>query len=129
MGEVCVAQAGSQVERADDLSHADAGLAARASIAIGHVRRGFLAVAMNARDLRAPLHLGERASQHRRHHEDMRDAVAGEHVRQNLRAGRHYLIASGLVGEPTAPVMGIAGATNRNSYTLSAAQSSASSFT
>jgi hypothetical protein len=26
-----------------------------------------------------------------------------------------YLIASGLVGEPTAPVMGIAGATNMNS--------------
>ena len=28
---------------------------------------------------------------------------------------RDYLIASGLVGEPTAPVMGIAGATNMNS--------------
>ena len=28
---------------------------------------------------------------------------------------RGYLIASGLVGEPTAPVIGIAGATNRNS--------------
>ena len=40
-----------------------------------------------------------------------------------------YLMASGLVGDPTAPVIGIAGATNRNSYTLSAAQSSASSFT
>src|SRR6476619_3159315 len=40
-----------------------------------------------------------------------------------------YLIASGLTGEPTAPVIGITGATNRNSYTLSAAQSSASSFT
>ena len=26
-----------------------------------------------------------------------------------------YLIASGLTGEPTAPVIGIAGATNRNS--------------
>src|SRR5205823_4994586 len=39
-----------------------------------------------------------------------------------------YLMASGLVGEPTAPVIGSAGATNRNSYTLSAAQSSASSF-
>jgi hypothetical protein len=26
-----------------------------------------------------------------------------------------YLIASGLVGEPTAPVIGIAGATNMNS--------------
>src|SRR5439155_8583742 len=40
-----------------------------------------------------------------------------------------YLIASGLTGEPTAPVIGMAGATNRNSYTPSLAQSSASSFT
>src|SRR5262249_1323964 len=40
-----------------------------------------------------------------------------------------HLMASGLVGDPTAPVMGSAGATNRNSYTLSAAQSSARSFT
>jgi hypothetical protein len=28
---------------------------------------------------------------------------------------RRHLMASGLVGEPTAPVMGIAGATNMNS--------------
>ena len=28
---------------------------------------------------------------------------------------KRYLIASGLVGEPTAPVIGIAGATNMNS--------------
>src|SRR5262245_13026270 len=40
-----------------------------------------------------------------------------------------HLMASGLVGDPTAPVMGSAGPTNRNSYTLSAAQSSARSFT
>jgi hypothetical protein len=44
------------------------------------------------------------------------------------RALRAYLIASGLIGEPTAPVIGSAGATNRNSYTLSAAQSSARSL-
>ena len=31
------------------------------------------------------------------------------------RRDRRYLIASGLTGEPTAPVIGIAGATNRNS--------------
>jgi hypothetical protein len=30
-------------------------------------------------------------------------------------AGLAHLIASGLVGEPTAPVIGIAGATNMNS--------------
>jgi hypothetical protein len=33
----------------------------------------------------------------------------------------------GLIGEPTAPVIGRLGAQNRNSYTPSAAQSSASS--
>ena len=31
------------------------------------------------------------------------------------RVPRRHLIASGLTGEPTAPVIGIAGATNRNS--------------
>jgi hypothetical protein len=40
-----------------------------------------------------------------------------------------HLIASGLTGEPTAPVIGIAGATNMNSYTPSALQSAASSAT
>src|SRR5262249_28888235 len=40
----------------------------------------------------------------------------------------HHLMASGFTGLPTAPVIGIAGATNMNSYVLSAAQSSASSF-
>jgi hypothetical protein len=30
-------------------------------------------------------------------------------------SAENYLIASGLTGEPTAPVIGIAGATNRNS--------------
>src|SRR6266540_655623 len=40
-----------------------------------------------------------------------------------------HLIASGLTGEPTAPVIGMAGATNRNSKTLSDAQSSPSSLT
>ena len=38
---------------------------------------------------------------------------------------RGYLIACGLIGEPTAPVIGSGGATNRNSYTPSFAQSSA----
>src|SRR6185503_14712180 len=40
-----------------------------------------------------------------------------------------HLMASGLVGEPTAPVIGIAGATNMNSYTPSSAQSFARSAT
>src|SRR5205807_1691060 len=129
MREIRIAQTGGQIERADDLRHAHAGLAARARIAVRHISGGLLAVAMDARDLRAALHLGEGAAENGGNHENMRDAVAGEHGRQELCPGWHYLIASGFVGEPTAPVIGIAGATKRNSYTLSAAQSSARSFT
>src|SRR5262245_43632404 len=36
-------------------------------------------------------------------------------VEQEARPCLHYLIASGLTGEPTAPVIGIAGPTNMNS--------------
>jgi hypothetical protein len=39
-----------------------------------------------------------------------------------------YLIAIGLIGEPTAPGIGSGGAQKKNSYTPSAAQSSASSL-
>ena len=39
-----------------------------------------------------------------------------------------YLMAIGLIGEPTAFVMGSGGAVKKNSYTPSSAQSSASSF-
>ena len=87
---------------------------------------------VDALDLGPALHLGERPSQYGGNHKNVRDAVPLQHIGEALRSCdfRHdYLIASGLVGEPTAPVMGIAGATNRNSYALSAAQSSASSFT
>src|SRR5262249_24784821 len=56
----------------------------------------------------------------------MSNRILLRHV-QRSRDCRH-LIASGFTGEPTAPVIGMAGATNRNSYTLSRSQSSASSF-
>lgn len=39
-----------------------------------------------------------------------------------------YLIAIGLIGEPTAPVIGSGGAQKKKSYTLSDAQSCARSF-
>lgn len=42
-------------------------------------------------------------------------AFAGHDVRWEVGSSRPYLIASGLTGEPTAPVIGIAGATNRYS--------------
>ena len=80
MRQVSVAQAGGEIERADHLRHADAGPAGRARIAVGHVGGGFLAVAVHARDFGAPLHLGEGAPQHRRHHEHVRHAIAGQHV-------------------------------------------------
>ena len=86
MREVRVAQAGGEIERADHLRHADAGLAGGARVAVGHVGGGFLAVAMHARDLGAPLHLGEGPPQHRRHHEHVGDAVARQHVGENFGA-------------------------------------------
>ena len=133
MREVSVAQAGGDVERADHLRHADARLAACTRVAVGHVGGGFLAVTMHTRDLGAPFHLGKGTPHHRGHHEDVSDAITGEHLGEHFGSdafgvvsdGRHcclptcrgadYLIASGLTGEPTAPVIGIAGATNRNS--------------
>jgi hypothetical protein len=95
MRQIRVTQAGGEVERADHLRHADAGLAGSARITVGHVGGGFLAVAVDARDRRTPLHLGEGAAQHRRHHEDMADAVAGEHVGDHFRAETFGVVADG----------------------------------
>jgi hypothetical protein len=88
--EVRVAQARGEVERADDLRHAHARPPRRARVAVGHVRGGLLAVRVDPPDARAPLHLGERAPQHRRHHEHVRHAVAGEHVGEHLRPGHLF---------------------------------------
>ena len=93
MREKGVAQAGGEIERADHLRHADAGLAGGARITVGHIGGGFLAVAMHARDLGAALHFGEGAPQHRRHHEDMGDAVAGQHVGQHFGAGAFGVVS------------------------------------
>src|SRR4051812_9479276 len=129
MREIRIAQSRREVERTNDLRHAHARLAGCARVAVGHIGRGLFAVAVDACDGGTALHLGEGTAQHGGHHEDMRYAVARKHVRKALGAGHAHLMASGLVGEPTAPVIGSAGATNRNSYTASAAQSSASSLT
>src|ERR1035437_3333715 len=51
-------------------------------------------MAVHARDLGAPLHLGKTAPQHRRHHENMGDAVTRQHVREHLGAD-----ALGIVSE------------------------------
>jgi hypothetical protein len=93
MREPGVAQAGREVQRADHLGHADARFAASARVAVRHVGGGFLAMGMDSLDLGAPLHLGEGAPQHRRHHEHMGDAVALEHVGEALRPG-HFAVVS-----------------------------------
>ena len=100
-----VAQAGGEIERADHLRHADAGLARRARVAVGHVGGGFLAVGMDARDRGAPLHLDEGAPQHRRHHEHVGDAVFLEHVGEAFGAGHFAIVAKhhGLRCENVAP--------------------------
>ena len=87
MGEPRVAQAGGQIERANDLGHANARTPGGAGVAIGHVGGSFFAMTVNSRDVSAPFHLGERAAQHGRYHEHMGHAIGLEHVRQNLRAG------------------------------------------
>jgi len=69
----------------------------RHRIALGHDRFGLRSHHLCRRDHRA-----------RGHRDADRDQIRAE------RKVRH-LIASGLVGEPTAPVIGIAGATNMNS--------------
>ena len=80
MGEPGVAQAGREIERADHLGHADAGLAGGARVTVGHVGGGFLAVDMEALDVGAALHLDEAAAQHGRHVKHVGDAVVPEHV-------------------------------------------------
>ena len=93
MRQIGVAQAGGEIERADHLRHADAGLAGGARIAVGHVGGGLLAVTMHARDLGAPLHLGEGAPQHRRHHEHVRHAIARQHVGEHFGADAFGIVA------------------------------------
>ena len=46
-----------------------------------------------ARHLGAPLHLGKRVPQHRRHHEYMGDAIAAEHLGEALGAGHSAIVA------------------------------------
>ena len=88
-----VAQAGGEVERADHLRRADAGLAGGARIAVGHVGGGLLAVHVQPLDVGAGLHHREGLAQHRRHVEDVGDAVALEHVGEAFRPA-HFSIVS-----------------------------------
>src|SRR5262249_32671685 len=78
---------------ADHLRHADAGPAARARIAVGHVGGGRLAMYVQPLDVGAALHHGEGLAQHRGYVEHVRDAIALEHVRQAFGA-RHFPVVS-----------------------------------
>jgi len=60
-------------------------------------------------DRKQPLNLCDPLQPGGRPHMDARNTCGHDED------GMRHLIASGLVGEPTAPVIGIAGATNRNS--------------
>jgi hypothetical protein len=87
MREVRVAQARGEVERTDHLRHADARPARSARVTIGHVGGGFFAVGVDALDLGPALHFCECPPQYGGNHENVRDAVAGEHVGEALRPG------------------------------------------
>ncbi len=93
MREPGVAQPGREIERADHLRGADAGLAGRARVAVRHVGRGLLAVHVQPLDVGAGLHHGEGLAQHRRHVEHVGDAVALEHVGEAFRPA-HFSIVS-----------------------------------
>ena len=96
MREPGVAQAGREIERADHLRHADAGLAGGARIAVRHIGGRLLAVHMQPLDLGATLHLGEGGAQHGRDMENVGDAIALEHVGEALRPG-HFAIVPELM--------------------------------
>ena len=94
MRQIGIAQARGEIECTDHLRHADARLAGGARIAVSHVRRGFFAVTMDARDLRPALHLGESSPQDRRHHEDMSYAVACQHVGEHFGADAPGIVSN-----------------------------------
>ena len=85
VGEPGVTQAGGEVEGADHLGHANARTAGGARIAVGHVGGGLLRVHLDAPDPGPSLDLDQGPPQDRRHHEQVRDAVAFEHLRQYFR--------------------------------------------
>ena len=95
MREEGIAQTGGEIERADHLRHADAGLARRPRIAVGHIGCGFFTVTVHARDLGAALHFGKGSPQHRRHHEDVGDAVTRQHLGKNFGADAFRIVSNG----------------------------------
>ena len=86
-GEERLAQASRQVEGADSLRAADARPAARARVTVGHVDGRLLTVRGDRGDLRVQaLQLGEGPAHDGGHHEQVRDAVAVQHLGDRGRA-------------------------------------------
>ncbi len=88
-----IAQAGSEVHRADHLRHADAGPSAGAGVAVRHIGRRLFAVHVQPLDIGAAFHHGKGLAQHGRHMKHMRYPIALEHVGEAFRPA-HYSIVS-----------------------------------
>ena len=89
-----VAQAGRQIQRADNLGHAHGRSTGGAGIAVGHIGRGLLRVNVQALDLGTQLQLDHSAPQYRGHHEHMADAIALQHIGHDLGTChlRHFIL-------------------------------------
>ena len=84
--QIGIPQARREVQRTDDLRHADAGLLARAGVAVRHVGGGFLAVRLDAGDVRAFFHLGHRAPENGGNQKSVSHAITLEHLGHDLGA-------------------------------------------
>ena len=80
-----VLQSRRQIDRADGLRHAKAGLAADAGVGVGHVGGGFLAMRLYALDAQF-LHFHQGARRDIGHKEDIADAVAVDHFGEQASA-------------------------------------------
>src|SRR5690349_1619369 len=94
MRQMRVAKACRKIERTNDLRHANTGPARGARITVSHIGGGFFAMTVDARYFGAPLHLGKSAPQHRRHHENMSDAVSRQHVGEYFSAGTLRIVSN-----------------------------------
>ena len=91
--QVGVLQPRRQVGRADGLGHADAGAVGSASVAVGHVGGGLLAVGYHPLDA-VQVHLGQRAAENGWDQKHMGNSICLEGVRHELGAGHLCHIVS-----------------------------------
>ncbi len=84
-----VPQAGREVHRTDHLGRAHARTARHSRVTVGHIGRRLLAMCVDPDDVRPPFHLHQREVEDGRDHEEVSDAVGGQHLRQHLGACPH----------------------------------------